>query len=64
LKFNENKTVAVMYTNKHTKISTFKKIKINDQEIKYSMEAKYLGLILDSKLTWKSHLTSKFAKAK
>jgi hypothetical protein len=64
LKFNENKTIAVMFTHKLTPLREFKKIKVNNQKIKYSQDAKYLGITLDSKLTFRKHLTSKMAKAK
>ena len=64
LKFNENKTIAVMFTHKLTPRWQYKKIKVNGQEIPYSQEAKYLGIILDSKLTFRKHLSAKLTKAK
>jgi ribonuclease HI len=64
LKFNESKTVAVMYTLHRTARHKYKQIMVNNQKIDYSTEAKYLGVTLDSKLSFKKHLTSKFAKAK
>jgi hypothetical protein len=64
LKFNENKTIAVMFTLKRTPLSKYKQIKVNNQKIKYSTDAKYLGITLDSKLTFRKHLTSKLAKSK
>jgi hypothetical protein len=53
-----------MFTLKRTKLSKYKQIKVNNQKIKYSMDAKYLGITLDSKLTFRKHLTSKLAKSK
>jgi hypothetical protein len=64
LKFNENKTIAVMFTHKRTKLSKYKQIMVNNQKIKYSTDAKYLGITLDSKLTFRKHLNSKLAKSK
>jgi hypothetical protein len=64
LKLNENKTVAVMFTLKRTKLSKYKQIMVNNQKIKYSTDDKYLGITLDSKLTFRKHLTSKLAKSK
>jgi hypothetical protein len=40
------------------------KIVINDEQIEFSDEAKYLGITLDSKLNWNSHIQAKVIKAK
>jgi hypothetical protein len=64
LAFNPSKTVAVFFTNKQDKISSYTRVKVNNLPIKYSEEAKYLGIALDSKLTWTSHVKNKVAKAK
>jgi hypothetical protein len=53
-----------MFTHKLTPLREFKQIKVNNQKIKYSQDAKYLGITLDSKLTFRKHLTSKMAKSK
>lgn len=50
---NEDKTEAVIYT-KRLRIHP-DRIMLNDTQIKWSSEAKYLGLTLDSRLTWKTH---------
>jgi ribonuclease HI len=69
LEFNASKTIAVMFTNK--KPYDIKKphdypvkVVINNKKIDFSAEAKYLGILFDSKLTWASHITAKIAKSK
>ena len=55
VKINGNKTELVVFNKKHSKdkkISAF----FNEVEIKEQKEAKYLGVILDKKLTFKSHV--------
>lgn len=64
LAFNSSKTVAVFFTNKNTKISSYPKIKINNIPTKYSVEATNLGITMDSRLTWNNHIRTKIAKAK
>ena len=48
------KTVGVVFweTNKPDQIS----IKLNKQEIKFEKQAKFLGMIMDQRLTWKPHV--------
>jgi hypothetical protein len=65
LEFNSSKTMAVLFTRKMLKDSDYlEKIIINDEQIDFSDEAKYLGVVLDSKLTWNSHIKAKVIKAK
>jgi hypothetical protein len=65
LEFNSSKTMAVLFTRKMPKDSDYlEKIIINDEQIDFSDEAKYLGVVLDSKLTWNSHIKAKVIKAK
>jgi hypothetical protein len=57
LEFNTDKTVVVMFTQKKTTIQDYhEKVKVNGQTIEFSSEAKYLGITLDSRLNWNSHL--------
>jgi len=46
--------VAVLFT--HRRESIHSVLKINDRVIKVKDKAKFLGLVLDSKLTWKAHV--------
>jgi hypothetical protein len=65
LEFNTEKTVVVMYTQKKTTIKDYhEKVKVNGQIIEFSSEAKYLGITLDSRLNWNSHLKDKVSKAR
>ena len=57
LRFNHSKTVVVLFT-KSTK--TFRRhIRIDGNDIPYSHQVKYLGLLLDSKLAWHPHIKQK-----
>ena len=51
-----------MFTNKRK--WTKYPIKIDNVNIPYQDEVKYLGIILDSKLLWKAHVQYKLSKAK
>ncbi|XP_046973307.1 uncharacterized protein LOC124539974 [Vanessa cardui] len=56
LTINIEKTSFMLFHAKNKKIPKFNPIMINNQTIKQSNEEKYLGLILDPKLTWQAHL--------
>ena len=61
LQFSSNKTEVVLFTHKRNpKIGT---LRLNGQPLHLSKEAKLLGVTLDSKLTWKSHITRIARKA-
>jgi len=56
-------TKIILFGNK--KINTNVQIRIEMSELEIVSEIKYLGVIIDNKLTWKSHITyikSKIAK--
>ena len=62
LTFNAEKTKAMIFMKK----INYKKpiIKINNREIEYVETFKYLGVILDRKLSWKPHVEHQVKKAK
>ena len=62
LSISPSKSAAVMFTNKRD--LTKHPIYINGEEIPFKSEVKYLGVILDSKLSGTSHVKHKLAKAK
>ena len=57
LRINTNKTVAMLF---HTRQRTLTinecLIKINDDTIPFSTHTKFLGVNIDSNLTWKPHI--------
>jgi hypothetical protein len=55
LKLNESKTEAILFTNKRSTCYT-NPIIINNKAIPWAPQVKYLGLIMDSKLTWSKHI--------
>ena len=56
IKANESKFGHVTFTLKH---ETCPPITLNSQSIPQSEEAKYLGIHLDKRLTWKTHIFTK-----
>ena len=71
LTFAADKSEAMIFTRKQVRSPKRpngwvnpKKLKVNNTEIKYSNLAKYLGVWLDPKLTFKAHIKSKVALAK
>ena len=63
LNFNASKTEAVFFTRKR-KLPSFKPITVNGTKVDYSDGCKYLGVYIDSKLTWKHHIQTKIDKCK
>ncbi|GBN95658.1 hypothetical protein AVEN_126852-1 [Araneus ventricosus] len=51
---NASKTEAIMF-HKSTTCGNFPQLKIHNETIPWSKQCKYLGVILDTRLTWKSH---------
>ncbi|GBO20729.1 RNA-directed DNA polymerase from mobile element jockey [Araneus ventricosus] len=51
---NASKTEAIMF-HKSTTYGNFPQLKIHNETITWSKQSKYLGVILDSRLTWKPH---------
>ena len=65
LSFSAEKTTVVAFTWKKIKSQKNKhKVKMGGREIPYSNEAKYLGVTMDSRLTWTTHVKEKINKAK
>ena len=56
------KTELVLFTHRR-KIVNFVAPKLGGEELKLSSSVKYLGVILDSKLSWSSHVESKYQKS-
>lgn len=53
IQINETKTTAVYFSRKHLNPN---RLTINNKTIPCSNEAKYLGVTLDKRLTWKQHI--------
>ena len=62
LKFNPEKSVAVIFTRRR-KQPPFP-LRIDGKDIEFKSEVKYLGVTLDSKLHWGVHIEEKITKAK
>lgn len=54
---NPTKSTAVIFTLRRPK--NYNNLKLNGQNITWSPNIKYLGVILDKKLTWNPHISSK-----
>ena len=57
LSLNISKTNYVIFHSKVRKIDEFIRIKIGSKTIKRENYVKYLGILVDSALTWKPHIT-------
>ena len=57
LRFNHSKTVAVLFSTNNKKFR--RHIRIDGNNIPYSHRVKYLGLTLDSKMSWGLHIREK-----
>ena len=62
LKFNPEKSVAVVFSRRR-KLPPFA-LKLDGKEIEFRQEVKYLGVTLDKKLYWNTHINDKINKAK
>ena len=63
LQFNASKTEALIFTDKR-KFSTNISLYMDGIPLQFTKEAKYLGVILDERLNWKSHMEQKINVAK
>ena len=61
-KINTDKTVVVLFTHRIDKIE--KILKINDKPLRVVKTVKFLGLIVDTKLTWNAHINYMDEKCK
>ena len=55
-KFSSAKTKVVHFTKSNRIYGNLPALTLNGQTLKYDASAKFLGLIFDSKLTWKTHV--------
>ena len=63
--FNASKTVVVLFTKNRLKESDYpNKLLVSGNPVAYSNSAKYLGVTLDSKLTWTEHFNAQLKKCK
>lgn len=62
VKINPNKTTAILFSKKFKKPPP--KIKIDNVEINWGKEVRYLGLTLDRKMTFKPHITNTAKKSR
>ena len=56
LTLNVSKSSFIIFKHMQRKITKNISIKINDSEIEGKLHTKYLGVILDEKLSWKQHI--------
>ena len=63
LTFAAEKTVAMLFHRKR-KVTEPNKLKVEGTEVPFSSTSKFLGVYLDSTLSWRFHLEQKIGKAK
>jgi hypothetical protein len=56
IRINENKSCSITFT---LRKSSAPDVTSNDNQIPQNTEIKYLGMTIDSKLTWKQHIAKK-----
>jgi hypothetical protein len=65
VEFSVEKTVVMLFTKKRASLYQMpSKLQLYGKEIPFSKTAKYLGVTLDDKLSWKPHIENKTKKAK
>jgi ribonuclease HI len=64
MKFSPEKTAVIIFSKKPVETATLPKLKLYNKELAFQQQTKYLGVIFDSKLTFKPHLANRFTKAK
>ena len=66
LTFNPTKTVCIQFTRATDKTikTPRRKLRVNNTDIPFTTETRYLGVQLDSKLVWNSHFDITISKAK
>ena len=65
LDFSASKTVVMLYTKKHQKSFTMpKKLTLNGKALEYKSQVKHLGLHINNKLNWSTHLKEKIKEGK
>ena len=62
LRFNPDKTIVVHFSRKQFQLVPH--LRVDQEYVPFSKEALYLGIILDSKLYWSSHIKNKIKKGK
>lgn len=62
LSVNPRKTEAVLFTHKR-KLEGFHQLTLYGQRLELTPQVKFLGVILDNKLSWKAHIEHKYKKA-
>ncbi len=63
LEFGAEKTEAVIFTHKQIRTSDLPHLRMGNSMLEYSELVKYLGIILDSKLSFGPHIRDKAKKA-
>jgi len=64
LNFSATKTVAMIFSKQLAPPNTRMQLYMGEKKLKYSEDTKYLGVILDRRLTWKKHVQTKLSQAK
>ncbi len=62
VEFNTDKSVSMMFTNKRKTKEI--PIRLQGKNLEYVQETKYLGVILNTKLSWNAHVKNKIASCK
>lgn len=63
IKINVSKSVAVLFSKKRGKKTKTGRLTLFNETIPWKKEAKYLGVTMDQRLTWSSHVRETTAKA-
>ena len=64
IKISVGKTEVVMYNREKLPDESVPKLKVGDQTLDFKSHGKFLGMTLDSKLTWKKHIDQLIERCK